>query len=103
MTTLEQEVMALKTRLGRLEAIIRRLVGATPQVGAPGTTIPLDQTELLAWLKANGLVREPTAEECDVAAAWDTLSDEDKQKHIDAMQHLVLDPPLSQLLMAQRR
>jgi hypothetical protein len=66
-------------------------------------TTPLDQTVLLAWLKANGLIREPTAEECRVAAAWDALSDEDKQRHIDDMQHLVLDPPLSQLLIAQRR
>jgi hypothetical protein len=66
-------------------------------------TTPLDQTVLLAWLKANGLIREPTAEECRVAAAWDALSDEDKQRHIDDMQRLVLDPPLSQILIAQRR
>ena len=66
-------------------------------------TTPLDQTELLAWLKANGLARDPTAAECRVAAEWDTLSDEDKQRHIDDMQHLVLDPPLSQILIAQRR
>ena len=66
-------------------------------------TTPLDQTALLAWLKANGLIREPTAEECRVAAAWDALSDEDKQRHIDAMQHLVLDTPLGQILLAQWR
>ena len=103
MTKLEQEVMDLKTRLGHLEAIIRRLTGDLPQAGVPVLPTPLDQTELLAWLKANSLVREPTAEECGVAAAWDTLSDEDKQRHIDAMQHLILDPPLSQILIAQRR
>jgi hypothetical protein len=66
-------------------------------------TAPLDQTALLAWLKANSLVREPTAEEYRMAAAWDVLSNEDKQRHIDDMQDLVLDPPLSQLLIAQRR
>ena len=103
MTTLEQEVMGLKTRLGHLEAVVRRLTEDFPQAGVPVPPIPLDQTELLAWLKANGLVREPTAEECHVAAAWDVLSDEDKQRHIDDMQHLVLDPPLSQILIAQRR
>ena len=103
MTTLEQEVMDLKTRPGRLEAVIRRLTGDTHQAGAPVPTTPLDQTELLAWLKAHGLVRDPTAEKCHVAAEWGALSDEDKQGHIDAMQHLVLDPPLSQLLIAQRR
>jgi hypothetical protein len=103
MTTLEQEVMDLKTRLGHLEAVIRRLTADFPQAGVPVPPTPLDQPELLAWLKANGLIREPTAEECRVAAAWDALSDEDKQRHIDDMQHLVLDPPLSQILIAQRR
>jgi hypothetical protein len=103
MTTLEQEVMDLKARLGHLEAVIRRLTADLPQLGVPIPPAPLDQTELLAWLKANGLVREPTAEECRGAAAWDALSDEDKQRHIDDMQHLVLDPPLSQILVAQRR
>ena len=103
MTTLEQEVMDVKTRLEHLEAVIRRLTGDTHQAGTPVPTMPLDQTELLAWLKAHGLVRAPTAEECRVAAEWDALSDEDKQAHIDNMQHLVLDPPLSQLLIAQRR
>jgi hypothetical protein len=103
MTTLEQEVMDLKTRLGYLEAVIRRLTAALPQAEVPVPPTPLDQTELFAWLRANGLVREPTAEEYRVAAAWDTLSDEDKQRHIDHMQHLVLDPPLSQILIAQRR
>jgi len=103
MTTLAQEVMDLKTRLEHLEAVIRHLTGDTHQAGAPVPTTPLDQTELLAWLKAHGLVRDPTAEECRVAAEWDALSDEDKQVHIDSMQHLVLDPPLSQLCIAQRR
>jgi hypothetical protein len=103
MTTLEQEVMDLKIHLGHLEAVIRRLTDAFPQAGVPAPPTSLDQTELLAWLKANGLVRERTAEECRVAAAWDALADEDKQRHIDDMQHLVLDPPLSQILIAQRR
>jgi hypothetical protein len=69
MTMLEQEVMDLKIRLERLEAVIHRLTGDTPQAGAAVTTTPLDQTELLVWLKANGLIRESIAEECRVAAA----------------------------------
>ena len=103
MATLEQEVLDLKVRLGHLEIVIRRLTADLPQSGVPVSPPPLDQTELLAWLKANGLLRDPTAEECQVAAAWDALSEEDKQRHIDEMQHLVLDPPLSQILIAQRR
>jgi hypothetical protein len=103
MATLAQEVMDLKTRLTRLEAVIHRLVSDTPRAGGPVPVAPLDQTQLLAWLKAHGLVRDPTAEECRVAAEWDALSDEDKQAHIDSMQQLGLDPPLSQIIIEQRR
>ena|SRR5438128_889280 len=103
MMTLEQEVADLKTRLAHLEAVIRRLAGDTPQTGGLAPTAPLEQAELLTWLKAHGVVRDPTAEECHVAAEWDTLPDEEKQAHIEFMQQLVLDPPLSQMLIAQRR
>jgi hypothetical protein len=103
MATLEQEVMDLKTRLTRLEAVIRRLVSDTPQAGESGSAALLDQTQLLAWLKTHGLVRNPTAEECRVAAEWDALSEEDKQAHIDGMHRLVLEPPFSQILIEQRR
>jgi hypothetical protein len=102
-TTLEQEVMDLKTRLAHLEAVVRRLAGNTSQTREPVPTTSLDPAELLAWLKAHGLVRDPTAEECRVAAECDALSDEDKQAHITFMQQLVLDPPLSQILIEQRR
>jgi hypothetical protein len=51
MMTLAQEVMDVKTRLEHLEAVIRRLTGDTYQAGAPIPTTPLDQTELLAWLR----------------------------------------------------
>jgi hypothetical protein len=103
MATLEQEVMDLKTRLARLEAVIHRMISDTPQAERPWPTAPLDETQLLAWLKAHGLVRDPTAEECRVAAEWDALSDEDKQAHIDSMQRLDLDPPLSEIIIEQRR
>ena len=94
--------MDLKTRLARLEAVIRRLVRDTPQARGSGPAAPLAQTPLLGWLKTHGLVRDPTAEECRVAAEWDALSEEDKQAHIAFMQHLVLDPPLSQIIIEQR-
>jgi hypothetical protein len=103
MATLEQEVMDLKARLARLEAVIQRMISDTPQAERPGPTAPRDETQLLAWLKAHGLVRDPTAEECREAAEWDALSDEDKQAHSDSMQRLVLDPPLSQVIIEQRR
>jgi len=103
MVTLEQEVMELKTRLAHLEAVIRHMVNDTFQAGGPMPGAPLDQNQILTWLKAQGLIRDPTAEECRVAAEWDVLSDEDKQAHIDSMQRLVLNPPLSQIIIEQRR
>jgi hypothetical protein len=103
MATLEQEVMDLKTRLARLEAVMHRLVSDASQAEGSVPAAPLDQTRLLAWLKAHGLVRDPTTEECRVAAEWDVLSDEDKQAHIDSMQRLDLDPLLSQIIIEQRR
>ena len=75
---------------------------ATPQAGGTGARAPLDQTQLLAWLKTHGLARDPTAEECRVAAEWEALSEADKQAHLAFMHRLILDPPLSQLLIAQR-
>jgi hypothetical protein len=102
MATLEQEVQDLKTRLTRLEAMIHRLANATPQAGGTGARAPLDQTQLLAWLKTHGLARDPTAEECRVAAEWEALSEADKQAHLAFMHRLILDPPLSQFLIAQR-
>ena len=103
MATLEQEVLDLKTRLARLEAVVHRLVSDTPQAIGPVPATLLDQDQLLAWLKTHSLVRDPTAEECRAAAEWDALSDEDKQAHIDSMQRLDLDPPLSEIIIEQRR
>ena len=64
---------------------------------------PLDLEHLLAWLKAEGLVRDPTPEERRLAAEWDALPEEGKQDHIRLMQSLVLDPPLSQIIIENRR
>jgi hypothetical protein len=102
MATLAQEVKDLKIRLARLEAIIQRLVPDTPPTEEVGTLAPLDQTQLVAWLKRQGLARDPTAEERRVAAEWEALPEHDKQTHIAAMHNLHLNPLLSEILMAQR-
>ena len=103
MTTLEQEVGELKTRLERLDAMVRRLAGDEPQMALPTSGGPADQESLLSWLKAQGLVRDPTPEERRLATEWDTLSEEEKQAHIRFMHSLVLTPPLSQVLIDNRR
>ena len=103
MTTMEQEVAELKMRLEHLEAVVRRLAGDEPQRAPQTTGIPPDQKSLLSWLKAQGLVRDPTPEERRLAAEWDTLPEEEKQAHIRFMHSLVLTPSLSQVLIGDRQ
>jgi hypothetical protein len=103
MTILEREVGELKTCLERLEAMVRSLAGDAHKAVLPAGGEPQNQDQLLAWLKAQGLVRDPTPEEHYMAAEWDTLSEAEKQAHIRFMHSLALEPPLSQVLIENRR
>jgi hypothetical protein len=74
------------------------------QKAAPGAGSGVtDSDRLVARLKAEGLIRDPTPEELSLATEWDVLSEEEKQKHIRFMQSLALDPPLSQIIAENRR
>jgi hypothetical protein len=103
MTTLEQEVGELKARLERLETMVRSLAGDAHKAVLPAASEPQNQDRLLAWLKTQGLVRDPTPEEHRMAAEWDTLSEVEKQAHIHFMRSLALDPLLSRVLIESRR
>lgn len=103
MTTLEKELVELKIRIERLEATVHRLLDEETHVLQPTPGEPLDQAQLLAWLKAQGLIREPTPKERRLAAEWDALPEEEKQIHIRLMDSLVLDPLLSQIISENRR
>jgi hypothetical protein len=103
MTTLEQEVGELQARIECLEAKVGRLAGDEGSEVLPTLGDPVDQVQLLVWLKAERLVRDPTSEERHLAAEWDTLPEEEKQAHIRFMHRLVLEPPLSQILIENRR
>ncbi|MFN3761713.1 MAG: hypothetical protein ACK4WK_00745 [Anaerolineae bacterium] len=103
MRTVERELRELRTRVERLEERLDRLTGGRPEVPPPAPGVPLDSEQLLAWLKAQGLVREPTPEERRLAAEWDALPEEEKEAHIRFMRSLVLDPPLSQVIIENRR
>jgi hypothetical protein len=61
------------------------------------------ERQVLSWLKHQGIVRDPTPQERQMAAEWDTLPEDEKQRHIEHMRRLVLDPPLSQLVTDNRR
>ena len=102
MTTLEHEVVELKARVERLEALVRQLEGKARQVVPAALDEPLDLEQLLARCKAEGVVRDPTPEEHRLAGEWDALPEEEKQAHIRVMHHLVLDPTLSQIITENR-
>ena len=99
---LEQEIVELKIRVERLEALIYQIVHGAFRTTQPTLAGSLDHESLVAWLKTQGLVRDPTVEEHRLAAAWDALSAEEQQAHIRFMQSLILTPPLSQIIIEQR-
>jgi hypothetical protein len=102
MMTLEREVVELKARVEHLEALVHQLVGKARQAVPTVSDAPLDLKQLLARCKAAGVVRDPTPEERCLAGEWDALPEEEKHAHIHVMQHLVLDPPLSQIITENR-
>ena len=102
MTPWEQELEELKARVERLETTVRQLVNDDRQM-TPLTPNQLsDQEQVLAWLKTEGLVRDPTPTERCQAVEWEALPEEEKQTHIRSMHDLVLDPPLSQTILENR-
>jgi len=103
MQRVELELINIRTRLEQLERQVQRLAGEEPEVTPPTPGIPPDPQRLLAWLRAQGLIREPTPEERRLAAEWDALPEEEKEAHIRLMHSLVLDPPLSQIIIDNRR
>ncbi len=73
---------------------------------------PIDQEEVeglsereqvLAELKAEGLIRDPTPEERAHAEQWRALPEDEKQAVIQAMQNLGPGPMLSDIIIQNRR
>jgi hypothetical protein len=103
MSTWEQELGELKERMERLETTVRQLANNAQPVSLATSGQLADQEQLLAWLKAEGLVRHSTSEEQRLAAEWDALPEEEKQAHLRFMRSLKLDPTLSQVIIENRR
>jgi len=99
----EQKLEELHARVERLEITVRQLESPNRQPTSPAAKPISTQQQDLNWLKAEGLIRDPTPEELRVAAQWDSLGEEEKQGHIRLVQSLSLDPPLSQILSENRR
>ena len=55
-----------------------------------------------SWL-SNAKWMPPYKRETAASSEWDTLSEAEKRAHIDFMHSLTLDPPLSRVLIENRR
>jgi hypothetical protein len=103
MATVEAELRELKARVGRLEQAVRELRGDSSPAASAEMEDLSERERALAILKAEGLSRDLTPEEQALAAEWQALPEEERQTHIRLMRSLVLDPPLSQIIIECRR
>ena len=63
---------------------------------------PSEMEQFVAQLRQEGLIRAPTSEELEHAAAWDALSDEEKQAINEELRRLYLEPSLSEIIGLNR-
>ena len=61
-----------------------------------------EEAQLLADLRAAGMLVDPTPEMLARAAAWDALSESEKQEAVEELRNLKLDPPLSEIVIRAR-
>ena len=61
-----------------------------------------EEAQLLADLRAAGMLAEPTPEMLARVAAWDALPESEKQEAIEELRNLKLDPPLSEIVIRAR-
>jgi DNA-directed RNA polymerase specialized sigma24 family protein len=102
MEAVERELLEIRTRLDRLEQRVRQLAGEEPEIPPPTPGIPPDPQRLLAWLRAQGLIREPTPEERRLAAEWDALPEEVKEAIQRELDHLPPGPMASDIIIENR-
>ena len=107
--TLEQAIdmsrrLSLPERL-RLFGVLSKELSYQIIVKSPPTPPPDEDDEeaqLLADLRAAGMLTEPTPEMLARAAAWDALPESEKQEAIEELRNLGLDPPLSEIVIRAR-
>ena len=102
MTTMELELVELKARVEQLETTVRRLTGSDRVVETPPLGESPTPAQLRTWLKAEGLIREPTPEEQRLAAEWDALPEEEKQAIWQELDHLPPGPMASDIVVENR-
>lgn len=100
MATLEVELVELKQRIERLESAVYQVIARRPQASSDPS---IEQDGLMGWLKAEGLVRDPTPEEQRLANEWEDLSEEGKQTVQWELDHLPPGPLVSDIIIENRR
>lgn len=103
MVTLEREIEALKERVKQLETRISQQEQHHPPSAVPPPGKDANRDQLRAWLETKGVVASLPAEAQAEVKSWHKMEEADKQEHIRAMRSLELDPPLSQIIVENRR
>jgi hypothetical protein len=88
-----------KVRFLRL-SLVRRGVLEPEERATPVSPPEIEQ--VVAELRQEGLIRAPTAEELEHAAAWDALPEAEKQAIDEELRHLHLEPSLSEIIALNR-
>jgi hypothetical protein len=102
-----REIISLSRRLSpterlRLISILSDELSREAVVEAPPEpTADDEEAQMLAELRAAGLLMDPTPEMLARAAAWDALSESEKQEAIEALRNLELDPSLSEIVISR--
>ena len=99
---LRQDITGIQARLGWLEQTVRQLLGEQP-ASPPAPEEVLDQEQLLAWMRAQGLIIEAPPEARRHASRWRALSEADKQAVLWELDHLPPGPMASDLIIEGRR
>ena len=102
MKAIERELLEIRARLDRLEQRVRQLAGEEMEISPPMPGTPPDPRHVLAWLRAQGLIREPTPEERRLAAEWDALPEEVKEAIRWELDHLPPSPMASDIIIENR-
>ncbi len=102
MTTIEREIKALKERMTQLEYhISQQERSRTPVSFSPGAAVHREQ--LRFWLEAEGVVAKLPPAAQKQAGRWRKMTGDEKQEHVQSMHDLKLDPPLSQIIVENRK
>jgi len=104
MVVSETNLAELTARVERLEQVVAELQMTKPASDiAPAAEPDTEKERLLALLQATGLLAKPGPMIQARAKAWRRLPERDRRQFRQEMDALQLDPPLSQIIIDNRR